>query len=375
MNYLRLMIWKEFAQIKADPLMLRLLVVPALLQLFIVGYALTTEVRNTPVAVLDRSQTPQSRELIAAVQNNALFDFKSDLANEAEARQRMDAGEVRVVIGVPPDFAQKLDAPEGTQMQLLVDGQDASSAQIAAGYLNAVVSGWVKARMEKQLMARGIRPEQLLPVTVSTRVLFNPMLKSSWYMIPALVVLLVTIVTALLSGFSIVKEKERGTFEQLMVTPISPLHVVLGKSAAYAIIGILEIAFFLVLATLWFGIPFRGFVPGLFLFGVLYMFSSLGIGILTSTLARTAQQVMFLIWFILIFFILLSGLFVPLDNMPGWVQTLSLLNPVRFFMYIVREMSLKGAGMMEFRREALILLLLGVGVYSVALLTFKRRLG
>jgi len=218
-----------------------------------------------------------------------------------------------------------------------------------------------------------VRLESLIPVTVSPVILFNPLLKSTWYMVSALVVLLVTIITGLLSGLSIVREKESGTLEQLMVTPVEPHHVIIGKTVPYLMIGVAEICVFLVLAVLWFRIPFRGNFFELLLFGIVYMMSSLGIGILTSTVARTPQQVLFLVWFIMIFFILLSGFFVPIENMPHWVQDISLVNPVRYFMFAVRAMFLKGAGLADLWKELLAMFVIGISVFSVSVLLFHRR--
>ena len=192
-------------------------------------------------------------------------------------------------------------------------------------------------------------------------------------MVPALVVLLVTMVTGLLSGLSIVKEKEKGTFEQLMVTPLHPAHLIFGKTVPYFIIGLLELMVFLVLAILWFRIPFRGEVGTFLLFGAVYMLSSLGIGMFTSTIARTPQQVLFLIWFILIFFILLSGFFMPVENTPLWVQRITLANPVRYFMFAVRELFLKGTTLRELWRELAAMGAIGMAVFGGALALFHRR--
>jgi len=375
MKYIRLMAWKELMQIRNDPLMVRLMIFPVLIQLFVIGYALTTEVRRVPVAVLDRSNTPESRSLTQVLEHSDRFVFRGGVRDENEIRSLLDQGEIKLALIFPYDFASRIKLKEGSPLQLLSDGQDANSSTVAAGYATTAISGWVFQMLKRDLAAQGMDIRVLLPVSVSITILFNPMLKSSWYMLPALVVLLVTIITALLTGFSIVKEKERGTFEQLMVTPISPFHLVFGKALPFVAVGLGEIAVFLVIALFWFQLPFRGSIPTLFLFGLVYMFSSLGIGIFTSTIARSSQQVMFLIWFILIFFLLLSGLFVPVENMPSWVQKVTWINPLRYFMLIVREMFLKGSGFRELWLDGLHLLLIGIGMFGMSLLAFKRKLG
>ena len=215
----------------------------------------------------------------------------------------------------------------------------------------------------------------MLPIEVRPVILYNPMLKSTWYMVPAFAVILVTMITAILTAFSIVKEKEGGTLEQLMVTPLSPVHVVLGKIVPYIVIGLFELSAVLAAAMLWFGVPFRGNYLTALLFGLIYMTSSLGVGILVSTVVRNAQQVLFMLWFILIFFLFLSGFFLPIENLPPWVQNVTLINPLRYFMFILREMFLKGSGFAELWRQGLAMLLIGGFVFGASLLTFQRKVG
>jgi ABC-2 type transport system permease protein len=373
MNLVRLMVWKEFAHIRADRLSVGLMIMPVFVMTFLLGYALTTEVKNIDTAAVDQSRTPESVSLIETVRSNTLFRWKGMLPTAQEARRKIDAGAVKAVLVIPPAFSCDLAKSEGARVQLLVDGQDANSANVARGYLSAIVSRWAMQRFGRDLEKRGVRIESLVPVTVTPAILFNPLLKSTWYMVPALVVMLVTIITGLLCGLSIVKEKESGTLEQLMVTPLEPYHLILGKTVPYLLIGLAEMCLFLVVVLLWFQIPFKGNVLVFLLFGLAYMASSLGIGILTSTVARTPQQVLFLIWFILIFFILLSGFFMPVENMPRWVQNVSLVNPVRYFMSAVREMFLKGSGVAELWRELCAMLAIGAAVLSASVLLFHRR--
>jgi ABC-2 type transport system permease protein len=215
--------------------------------------------------------------------------------------------------------------------------------------------------------------EELIPFRVHTLIAFNPLLISSWYMVPGIAVILITMVTALLTGFSIVREKESGTLEQLLVTPVKPLHIVLGKAAPFFLIGFVELFVALGVGQLIFHIPFRGNYLTLALFSAAYMLSSLGIGILVSTVARTMQQALFLIWFFLIFFLLLSGFFLPVENMPHWVQVVTWANPVRWFMEVLRSMFLKGAGLRELWVQGAALLAIGTVVFGTALAMFQRK--
>jgi ABC-2 type transport system permease protein len=373
MKLIATIIWKEIKQIKADPIMIRLIIFPVFIQMFVLGYAITTEVKNTTLTIVDKCSTPQSASLIQTIVHNQLFRYVGPSSSQVDAQHRLDAGAVRMALVIPPDFSLKLGRSEDADVVILVDGQDANSSTVAAGYMNSVILGWGLDHVRKKMGAVGIRVESLLPLNVRSNILFNPLLKSTWYMVPALAVVLVTMITALLTGFSIVKEKEAGTLEQLMVTPLSPLHVVLGKVAPLIVIGLLELCAVLVFATLWFGVPFKGNFFTLILFGLVYMASSLGIGIFTSTIARTPQQVLFLTFFVLIFFLLLSGFFIPIENMPGWVQTVTLINPLRFFMFVIREIFLKGSGFTELWRQGLAIMGIGLVVFTGALLTFHRK--
>ncbi|HEX3019943.1 MAG TPA: ABC transporter permease [Chitinispirillaceae bacterium] len=375
MKPIPLMIWKEFKHIRSDSFTIKLMVFPVILQVLIMGYALTNEVKNTTIAVMDLSKTPQSRSLIESISHNYLFNYRKEAGSFQEIRSRLDQGDIRMAMIIPQDFTTKLLHRNGADIQVLVDGQDANSSGVASGYINAIISRWQTAFLKKEMEKKGMTLQTLIPLQVDPLILFNPLLKSTWFMVPALVVLLITIVTSLLSGLSIVKEKEAGTLEQLMVTPLKPVHVIFGKTIPYFLVGFIELCFFLLFAILWFKIPFRGNLLTFFLFGVIYMLSSLGIGILTSTIAKTPQQVLLLIWFILMCFILLSGFFIPVENMPLWVQKVTIVNPVRWFMFAVREIFLKGSGIGFLWKEAIYMTITGIIVFGASILFFHRRAG
>jgi ABC-2 type transport system permease protein len=378
---LRLIVWKEFQHLRRDPTALRMLLLLPIVQLFVLGSALTTEVRHTPIAVLDHCACPASASLARAAVSPPLFRDMGFARSEDELREWLDADRIRAALIIPADFGSRLDAKladpfsnkPGAPVGVWVDGQDASSANIARGYLNAIVNQWASERLQGRMEANGRRLDEALPVRVRVAILFNPLLVSSWYMVPGVAVILVTMVTALLTGFSIVREKEAGTLEQLLVTPVKPVHIVLGKAAPFFLIGFAQLFLALGVARLWFGIPFRGSYAELALFCAAYMLSSLGVGILTSTIARTMQQALFLIWFFLIFFLLLSGFFLPVQNMPHWVQLVTYANPVRWFMEVLRSMFLKGSGLGELWPHLVALLVIGGGVFGGAVALFHRK--
>jgi ABC-2 type transport system permease protein len=373
MNLIFAIIRKEIKQLKADPIMSRLIVIPVLIQMFVLGYAITTEVKNTTITVIDRCNSMDSRSLINDIEHNPLFRSVGRCSSEKEAYVMLGAGVARMALIIPEHFSRDLGRDRDAPVGLLVDGVDANSSTVAAGYVNSIIQEWSRQYLRKKFESRGLRFESLVPIRVGPDILYNPMLKSTWYMVPGLAVVLITMITALLTGFSIVKEKESGTLEQLMVTPLTPLHVVFGKIAPLVIIGLAELCAVLFIAVAWFAVPFQGNFFTLLLFGLVYMASSLGIGILTSTIARTPQQVMFLTFFVMLFFLLLSGFFIPIENMPAWVRTVTLINPLRYFMYIIREIFLKGSGFAELWRQGLAMLAIGVIMFTGALLTFQRK--
>lgn len=374
MNRVGCLVRKEFLHLRNDPVGLRLMVIPIVAMVFVFAYAITTEVRNTTVTVCDRSDTPLSRSLVESITGNQLFKFVGASRTEERVRELLDQGRARLGVIIAPDFTRRIGRGEQASVVVLVDGQDATSSQVSSGYVTAIIAGWARERGMLRLVAAGGCERDMLPIEVVPQVLFNPLLKSSWFMVPALAVLLVTMVTALLSGFSIVRERESGTLEQLLVTPINTLDLLLGKTIPYMAVGLVEFFLVLVLAGTWFGVPFRGAWSTLFVFALVYLFSSLGIGMFTSIVAKTPYQALFMTWFTLIVFILLSGFFMPLENMPVWVQYLARVNPVRYFILAVREITLKGAGMKDLWREAAAMAAIGTVLYGCALLAFKRRL-
>lgn len=373
MKLISLMIWKEFLHLRNDKLSIRLMIFPVILQVLIMGYALTTEVKYTPITILDQCNSVSSRSLTESIRNNELFRYTGNSESNSQMREQIDNGKAKLGLIIPKHFESDLKTAGSAQVQLLIDGQDANSSNVAGGYMNAIIAQWGSGYLKNEAVKKGIDINTVIPITVNPVILFNPSLKSTWYMVPALVVLLITMVTSLLTGLSIVKEKEKGTLEQMMVTPVEPIHIIFGKTIPYLLIGFAELIVFIIFTILWFGIPFRGNIFLLMLFAVLYMVSSLGIGILTSTIARTPQQVLFLIWFLLIFFILLSGFFIPVENMPLWVQNMTMINPVKYFMFAIREICLKGTGIRDLTKEIYGMSVIGTVVFSSAVMFFHRK--
>jgi len=387
MREISIILRKEMQQLMRDKGSLRLLFLMPIIQLMVLGYAITTEVKRTPLMTVDRCQCPESRSLLRRLSLQDLFVVKGEAGSEKDLREAMDDGKIRLGVIIPSDFNQRLHQaaapqtlagsashhPPGAPIALMIDGQDANSASVARGYFTAIATQWSLDYLGSSLAEQGIRLADILPIRVKSQVFFNPLLLSPWYMIPGIAVILVTVITALLTGFSIVREKENGTLEQLMVTPLHPVALVLGKALPFFFLGMVELLAALGIAVGHFHVPFLGHIGVLAVFAAAYMLSSLGIGILTSTVVKTQQQALFVIWFFLLFFLLLSGFFMPIENMPAWVRTVTYANPVRYFMTALREIFLKGSGFAELWRELFAMLTIGAFVFLLSVLLFKRK--
>jgi ABC-2 type transport system permease protein len=365
---------KEFLQTLRDPRLRALLFGPPLLQLVIFGYAVNLDVRHTRTAWMDMDSTPQSRELLAAFQGSPYFDVVAVLSNEDDVRALLDRGEVQVIVRVLPGFARDVQRGRTTDVQLLVDGTNSNTAAIVSGYTNQIVAAYARA-----VAARpgGVAPRPAGPqpgLSVRSRVWFNPELKSQDYFVPGVVVNIIALVTIMLTSMSIVREKEIGTMEQLMVTPIRPIELMLGKILPFALIGIFEVALVTAAALVVFGTPLRGSLLLLFGCSVLFLLTTLGMGLFLSTISHTQQQAMMSSFFFFMPALLLSGFAFPVRNMPVAVQYLTYLNPLRYFMEIVRGLFLKGIGVEFLWPQMLALFVFGNTILFLSALRFRKRL-
>jgi ABC-2 type transport system permease protein len=374
---------KEFLQTLRDPRMTALLFVPPLLQLVIFGYAVNLDVEHTRTAWMDMDRTPESRDLLAAFSGSRYFTITELPSREAEVRDLLDKGEVQAVIRVLPGFAQDILRGDPTSVQILVDGTNSNTAAIVSSYAGQIVAGYTLRVLEDQQNSRLVpaalatgAPASAPPPTLvaQPRVWFNPDLKSQVYFVPGVVVNIIALVTIMLTSMSIVREKEIGTMEQLMVTPIRPIELMLGKLLPFAVVGIFEVVLVVGAALLIFRTPLRGSIPLLFLCSVIFLLATLGVGLFISTISHTQQQAMISSFFFFMPAMLLSGFAFPIHNMPAAVQYLTLLNPVRYFMEIVRGLFLKGVGLSLLWPQVLALLVLGTAILGMSALRFHKRL-
>ncbi len=380
---IREIIKKEFIQTLRDPRLRALLIAPPILQLVIFGYAVNLDVENTRLAWMDGDQTPESRELRAAFEGSRYFRVTAAPSNPDQIRSLIDRGDVLAVVRVLPGFARDICRGDTASVQILVDGTDSNTAAIVSNYTAQVIARYAAGVMADQQNSKvlgrsGPRsgpPTTALPyLSVRNRVWFNPDLKSRAYFVPGIIVNIIALVTVMLTAMSIVREKEIGTMEQLMVTPIRPMELMLGKILPFAAMGMFEVALITAAALLVFQTPLRGDVVDLVACAALFLMTTLGAGLYISTISRTQQQAMMSTFFFFMPALLLSGFAFPIRNMPVAVQFLTYLNPLRYFMQIVRGIFLKGIGVEYLWPQMLALLIFGVAILGMSALRFHKRL-
>jgi ABC-2 type transport system permease protein len=376
-NRIREIIRKEYIQTFRDPRSWGLLFVPPLLQLLLFGYAVNLDVENARTAWMDMDRTPESREFLSELQGSHYFRVVATPASENEVRSLMDRGEVQAVVRILPGFAHDIKRGKSAEIQILVDGTNSNTAAIVSSYAAQVVAGYSSKLLASRQNARytGTPMPSVVPIlTAQSRVWFNPDLRSRVYFVPGVIVNIIALVTIMLTAMSIVREKEIGTMEQLMVTPVKSFEVIIGKLLPFAIVGIVEVAIVVIAARLIFHIPIHGSIPLLFGCSFLFLLSTLGVGLFISTISQTQQQAMMASFFFFMPAMLLSGFAFPIRNMPASVQYLTYLNPLRYFMKIVRGLFLKGVGMEFLWPSMTALLIFGSAILLLSALRFHKKL-
>ena len=355
------------------------LLLPPLIQLIIFGYAVNLDVENSPIAWMDQDRTPESRELLAEFEGASQFKVTHLPTGEAEIQALLDRAEVQAVVRVFAGFGRNIRRGQRTQVQILVDGTNSNSATIVSSSASQVVARYaarIQGRQPKSSrMASGPgRVNQGPLLSAESRIWFNVDLKSQNYFVPGVLVNIIALVTIMLTAMAIVREKEIGTMEQLMVTPIRPMELMLGKTLPFAAVGLLEVLLVTGAALLIFQIPFRGSMLLLFGCAAVFLLTTLGSGLLISTVSATQQQAMMASFFFFMPAFMLSGFAFPIRNMPLAVQVLTYLNPVRYFMEIVRGIFLKGIGLNVLWPQVIALLVIGITLIGLSVLRFQKRL-
>ncbi|MGD0806721.1 MAG: ABC transporter permease [Anaerolineales bacterium] len=368
------LIRKEFLQIRRDPRTLVLVLVIPIMQMFLMGYSATNDIRNVPLAVLDNDRSPQSRTLLSAYRAADYFRVTAEANSEQELRTMIDDGHVRAGVIIPQGYGKQIAGGGSAQILFILDGSDPTVASTALSAAQLIGQSYSTTILSQRLERRGAAQALLPPLQVLTQVWYNPDLISAWFMIPGVIGVILQALTSILTATAIVRERERGTIEQLIVTPIRPLELIIGKILPYVLLSFFNAFEVIALGHWWFGVPVRGDLMLIALMSGLFLLSSLGIGILASTIANTQQEAMLIVWMTLLPSIFLSGFFFPLEAMPPVLQVFSYLTPLRYYLVIIRSLMLKGVGVSAFPSEIAALCVYGVVIMTLAALRFRKRL-
>jgi len=371
---LRSLIRKEFIQIVRDPRTLYITFAIPVVQLFLLGYTATTDVRNVPLAVFDQDRSPQARQLLDAYRAADYFRLAYDVASQGELQQLIEGGQARAGLVIPPDYAENLLAGRPAVVAFVLDGSDPNVASTSLAAAELIGQAFATKLAVERLGGAGVQARLDPMVQVRARVWYNPDLVSAYFMVPALIGMILQLMTSMLTATSIVRERERGTIEQLIVTPIRSGELVLGKILPYVLLAFFDMLEILVVGTVWFDVPIRGGLGLLLLLSGLFLISSLGMGLFISTVARTQQEAMMLTYFTLLPTIFLSGFFFPLAAMPPLLQVVSYLIPLRYYLVIIRSVLLKGVGLGSLIPEVAALTLMALAWMGIAALRLRKSL-
>ena len=380
---LRHMLIKEFIQILRDPRMKAVIFVTPILQLIVFGYAVTTDIAEIPTAVADFESSQQTRELVRRFERSGYFRVVRQVGQARAVRDLVDRGVVRAAIQFDPGFTSDLTRGRTAVIQIIVDGTDSNTASVVMDYASRIIAQYNREVSREALAAQNVArgtpgPGDLAPrlgaIDLRTRAWYNPDLRSRNYNVPGVMAIIVMLTSLLLTSMAIVREREIGTMEQLMVTPIRPAELILGKTLPFALIGFFNVALITAVAVLWFRVPIRGSLLLLFGATALYLLSTLGVGLFISTVSTTQQQALMSTFFFYLPAVLLSGFMFPIANMPVAIQYLTSVNPLRYFLVIIRGIFLKGNGPEVLWPQMLALLVLGTAVIAASTLRFRKRL-
>ena len=366
---------KELIQLRRDPRLLRIVIMAPLFQLFVFGYAVTTDVRHVSTAVYDQDQTAASREFTERFIRSGYFDFDHYVTDPADVARLLDAGRVQMALSIERGFTKDLARNRTAHVQIILDGSDSMAAGIISGYVGGVVQAYsLKAAQERLDRVKAAAP--LVPgIDGRLRVWYNPDLKSVNYMVPGVICTLLLVVTTILTSLAIVKEREIGTLEMLVVTPIKARELMLGKMVPFILVGFLDMMLVVGLGALWFRVPIAGSLLLLLALSAVFLLTSLGIGLFISTVSRTQQQAMMTGFFVILPSIILSGFMFPIENMPAAIRWITYFIPLRYYLVIIRGIFLKGNGIEILWPQVAALLVLGVAIMGTSVLRFTKRLG
>jgi len=358
---------KEFLALLKDKKIRFVLIGPPLIQLLVFGYAATFDLNNVRFAVYDEANSSASREFVAHFESSPNFHKVGDISHSREIQPLIDAKDVLLVIHISPQFTRKLSLGEPAPVQVIVDGRNSNTASLVLNYTSTIVTNF---NVQWAQQTGGTSP----PVYLQSRAWFNDNLQSRWFLVPGIVGLLTLLVTMLVTAMSVAREREQGTFDQLLVTPLRPTEILIGKAIPGFIIGLFEATVIILVAVYWFDIPLRGGLLTLYSGVFLFLLSAIGVGLMISSLAVTQQQALLGAFLFLVPAIILSGFATPIENMPNAVQTLTLINPLRYFMVVLRGVFLEGMPFELLIPQLWPMALIGVTCLALAGWLFRKRM-
>ncbi len=367
------LIRKEFIQIWRDPRTLVIILIIPIMQLFLLGYSATSDVKNVQLAVFDQSRSAESRALLESYRAADYFVISHYLELEEEARALIEKGDARAALIIPPDYSERL-AEGDAQVSFILDGSDPTVASTSLSAARLIGQAHATEILAEKIAGMGMAIELKPPVDVRTNVWYNPDLISAYFMIPGVIGMILFAITAILTATAVVRERERGTIEQLIVTPIRSWELIVGKITPYVLLAFLAMIEVLAIGHWWFGVPIRGSLALILLTSAIFLLSGLGIGLFASTVANTQQEAMLIVWMTLLPAIFLSGFFFPLQAMPQFLQWLSLLMPLRYYLVIIRALLLKGVGLEMIIDQVMALIIFAFVILTAASIRFHKRL-
>jgi len=370
----RAILIKEFKQIFRDPRMKTIIFVSPLIQIILFGYAANKDITYVPTAIYDRDNTKESRQLLNRFTYSKYFVPERYIYSDKEQNWVLDRGLESVVIRIDRGFGRDLEAGKDASIQLAFDGTDSNTSMVVMGYANSIISKYQYDLMKKEADASG-RITKVPIVDLRDRAWFNGNLISRNYYLPGVIATIVTMMSLLLSAMAIVKEKEIGTMEQLIVSPLKPLELIIGKLLPFGVIALIQITLITILGVVWFHIPLRGNLLLLLFSTCIYLFTTLGIGLFISTISSTQQEAMMSVFLFYMPTMLLSGFAYPIINMPKLIQQLTFINPLRYFLVVIRSIFLKGVGLDILWPQLVPLFIMGLVVITLSSLRFRKSMG
>ena len=372
---LKQMLIKEFIQVFRDKRTRFVLLGPPIIQMLIFGYAATFEIRHVPTVVLDLDHSQESRDFLSRFSSSPYFDVQHQLTDQRQIKDIIDRGLATTAIQINPGFAENLRKGQTAPVQVIVDGTNSNTALIAVGYVNQIASTFAHDYQTDRIERTNPQLIALMPqVQLEQRPWYNEDLKSRWFFVPGVIGSLTLVLVTTLTAFAVVREREIGTLEQIMVTPIRPSEFILGKTLPFFLIGLFDVSLIALVGTLWFQVPFRGHILVLLAGAVLFLLCMLGVGLLISTVSSTQQQAMVTSFFFIMPAITFSGFGFPISTMPVWLQNLTYMDPLRYFLVVLRGTYLKGIGLDMLWPQMVAMGGLGVLLLTVSVFRFHKAL-